>query len=249
MSAWAYRFTTKKKSQQDTERLLRAFHFVARSAYKRMASGAAGGAISNVARVVPEDTLHLYYIEKKGPRPMGTFRILDPGSRGAGFLPVWPTKEAALAKVLPDVTSNRGLLDLLEQEPTSGEGYLPDPKLGVFTGWLVEPVPGRTQPRYEDIQFPPRNTLVRVDGGALVPEKIDDELLSRIVHDTEVMGGKPCIRGTRVTVGTLLGLLSSGQSFQDILDDFPYLKEIDLRAALAYAAWRTQEREFPLEAA
>lgn len=62
----------------------------------------------------------------------------------------------------------------------------------------------------------------------------NDILLSRIVHDPDVMGGKPCIRGTRVTVGTILGLLSSGHSFEMILTDFPYLQELDLRAAVAY---------------
>lgn len=60
------------------------------------------------------------------------------------------------------------------------------------------------------------------------------------------MGGKPCIRGLRVTVGTILGLLASGHSEQDILAAFPYLEPGDVTAALAYAAWRTQETEVPL---
>lgn len=68
----------------------------------------------------------------------------------------------------------------------------------------------------------------------------------RITFDPEVMGGKPCIRGMRITVGTLLGLMASGQSFEEILRGYPDLEEEDLREALAYAAWRTQELDLPL---
>ncbi len=67
--------------------------------------------------------------------------------------------------------------------------------------------------------------------------------VERITHDPAVMGGKPCIRGLRVTVGTILGLLASGQSRERILQAYPYLEPEDLDAALAYAAWRLEERE------
>jgi uncharacterized protein (DUF433 family) len=60
------------------------------------------------------------------------------------------------------------------------------------------------------------------------------------------MGGKPCIRGLRVTVGTIVGLFASGYSPGEILKLYPYLEEEDLREALAYAAWRAEEIEFPL---
>ena len=70
--------------------------------------------------------------------------------------------------------------------------------------------------------------------------------LQRITHDHEVMGGKPCIRGLRVTVGTIVGLLASGHSVDDILSAYPYLEEQDIREALAYAAWRAEEIEVPL---
>lgn len=60
------------------------------------------------------------------------------------------------------------------------------------------------------------------------------------------MGGKPCIRGLRVTVGTVVGLLASGHTFDDILKAYPYLEEEDLPEALAYAAWRAEEIELPL---
>lgn len=72
------------------------------------------------------------------------------------------------------------------------------------------------------------------------------DALDRITHDPAMMGGKPCIRGMRVTVGTIMGLLASGQTEEQILTAYPYLELDDLRAALAYAAWRTQETELPL---
>jgi uncharacterized protein (DUF433 family) len=72
------------------------------------------------------------------------------------------------------------------------------------------------------------------------------ELLNRITHDPTVMGGRPCIRGMRVTVGTIMGLLAAGQTQQEILSAYPYLEPEDVQAALAYAAWRTQEVELPL---
>jgi len=65
----------------------------------------------------------------------------------------------------------------------------------------------------------------------------------RITHNPAVMGGKPCIRGLRVTVGTIVGLLASGESRERILQAYPYLEPADLDEALAYAAWRLQERE------
>lgn len=59
----------------------------------------------------------------------------------------------------------------------------------------------------------------------------------RLSMDPGIMGGKPCIRGTRVTVGTLVGLVATGTRAAEILDLYPYLTEPDIRAALAYAAW------------
>ncbi len=70
--------------------------------------------------------------------------------------------------------------------------------------------------------------------------------VDRITLDPAVMGGKPCIRGLRVTVGMILGLLASGQSRERILQAYPYLEPADIDAALAYAAWRLEEREEPL---
>ncbi|WP_237395468.1 DUF433 domain-containing protein [Okeania sp. KiyG1] len=55
------------------------------------------------------------------------------------------------------------------------------------------------------------------------------------------MGGKPCIRGLRVTVGTIVGLMASGHSTEDILKAYPYLEPEDMQEALTYAAWRVKE--------
>lgn len=57
------------------------------------------------------------------------------------------------------------------------------------------------------------------------------------------MGGKPCIRGLGVTVGTILGLLGSGHSVEEVLDAYPYLEADDVKQALSYAAWRLEEQE------
>lgn len=67
----------------------------------------------------------------------------------------------------------------------------------------------------------------------------------RITHDPEVMGGKPCIRGLRVTVGTIVGLLSARRTRDEILRAYPYLEAEDIDVALAYAAWRCEEYEVP----
>jgi uncharacterized protein (DUF433 family) len=58
--------------------------------------------------------------------------------------------------------------------------------------------------------------------------------LTRITFDPNVMGGKPCIRGMRVTVGMIVGLIAAGHSFGDILKAYPYLEEADVREALTY---------------
>ena len=68
----------------------------------------------------------------------------------------------------------------------------------------------------------------------------------RITFDPQVMGGKPCLRGLRVAVGTIVGLIASGATPREILDDYPYLEREDITAALSYAAWRVEEVEVPL---
>lgn len=70
--------------------------------------------------------------------------------------------------------------------------------------------------------------------------------LTRITLDPRVMGGKPCIRGMRVTVGTIVGLIASGKTIDEVLVDYPYLEREDVLEALAYAAWRVEEKEFTI---
>ena len=67
--------------------------------------------------------------------------------------------------------------------------------------------------------------------------------LDRITQDPDIMGGRPCIRGLRVTVGAIVGLLAAGHEQDEVLAAYPYLERDDIRAALAYAAWRSEEQE------
>ena len=73
--------------------------------------------------------------------------------------------------------------------------------------------------------------------------------LDRITQQPDVMGGKACIRGMRVTVGMLVGQIGVGQSVDDLLVDYPYLEREDILQALRYAAWRAEEREVVLASA
>jgi uncharacterized protein (DUF433 family) len=70
----------------------------------------------------------------------------------------------------------------------------------------------------------------------------------RITQDPAVMGGKPCIRGLRVTVGAVVGQIGAGRTVEQVLADYPYLQREDVLEALRYAAWRAQEREVDLAA-
>ena len=67
----------------------------------------------------------------------------------------------------------------------------------------------------------------------------------RISFDPRIMGGRACIRGTRVTVSTIIGLVADGLTIDEILADYPYLSREDVEAALAYAARLTREELTP----
>lgn len=71
--------------------------------------------------------------------------------------------------------------------------------------------------------------------------------INRITIDPVIMGGKPCVRGMRITVGMITGLVASGTSFQEIIELYPYLEEEDIRAALSYASWRSEEYDLQLQ--
>lgn len=73
--------------------------------------------------------------------------------------------------------------------------------------------------------------------------------LDRITQQPDVMGGKACIRGMRVTVGMIVSQIGAGHSVEDILADYPYLEHEDVLQAIRYAAWRADEREIVLAGA
>ena len=67
--------------------------------------------------------------------------------------------------------------------------------------------------------------------------------LDRITHDAAVMGGKACVRGTRVTVGMIVGQIGAGRTIEQILADYPYLVREDVLQAVRYSARLTEARE------
>lgn len=70
--------------------------------------------------------------------------------------------------------------------------------------------------------------------------------LDRITFDPNIMGGRACLRGTRVTVSLLLNLVANGMTIDEIIDDYPYVEAEDIRQALRYAAWLAEETVHPL---
>lgn len=75
------------------------------------------------------------------------------------------------------------------------------------------------------------------------------EKFNRITFEPNKMGGKPCIRGMRVTVGTIVGLVAEEYSVEKILELYPYLEKEDIQQALEYAAWRSDELQEPFSMA
>ena len=73
--------------------------------------------------------------------------------------------------------------------------------------------------------------------------------LDRITLNPNVMGGRPCLRGLRVTAGMIVGLVATGHTRAEILKLYPYLEDEDIAQALKYAAWRAEEIELPLQPA
>jgi uncharacterized protein (DUF433 family) len=68
----------------------------------------------------------------------------------------------------------------------------------------------------------------------------------RITFDPLIMGGRPCIRGMRVTAGMIVGMIAAGRTIEEILRLYPYLEREDVVQALEYAAWRSEERDVML---
>jgi len=70
---------------------------------------------------------------------------------------------------------------------------------------------------------------------------------NRITFDPNLMGGRACIRGMRVTVSLILNLVSNGMTAKEIVNEYPYLEEDDVRQSLQYAAWLADETVQVLE--
>ena len=69
----------------------------------------------------------------------------------------------------------------------------------------------------------------------------------RITFDPNVMGGRACIRGMRLTVSLVLNLVANGMGEREIIADYPYLEAQDIRQALGYAAWLAGESVYTPE--
>ncbi|MGA9072077.1 MAG: DUF433 domain-containing protein [Terracidiphilus sp.] len=82
---------------------------------------------------------------------------------------------------------------------------------------------------------------------SLIEEPVAE--FDRITQSPDMMGGRPCIRGMRVTVGMIVGQISADVSIDELLVDYPYLEREDIKQALHYAAWRSDEREVLLATA
>jgi uncharacterized protein (DUF433 family) len=71
----------------------------------------------------------------------------------------------------------------------------------------------------------------------------------RITFDPNVMGGRACIRGMRITVSFIVNMVANGMTTEEVIEAYPYLEPEDVRQALRYAAWLTEETVHPLEVA
>ena len=70
-------------------------------------------------------------------------------------------------------------------------------------------------------------------------------MFDRITFDPQILGGRACIRGMRITVANIVGQIANGATIEEILGDFPYLEREDVQQALQYAAWLTREEVVP----
>jgi uncharacterized protein (DUF433 family) len=95
---------------------------------------------------------------------------------------------------------------------------------------------------YQALTFP----IKLLGAGNIDQQGHEMKALTRITFDPQVMGGKPCIRGMRVTVGMIVGMFASGHTKETVLGLYPYLEPEDVDEALSYAAWRVEEIEVPV---
>ena len=91
--------------------------------------------------------------------------------------------------------------------------------------------------------------LLEIEKAPTITRGESMQTLDRISQQPDVMGGKACIRGMRVTVGMIVSQVGAGHSVEEILKDYPYIEREDVMQALRYAAWRADEREIVLASA
>ena len=85
-----------------------------------------------------------------------------------------------------------------------------------------------------------------VAGSILSKEHRTDMAFNRITVDAQKLGGVPCIRGLRIPVATVVGMVAEGMTSAEILEAYPDLEDDDIREALQFAAEAVRERELPL---
>jgi len=73
-----------------------------------------------------------------------------------------------------------------------------------------------------------------------------EKMFDRITFDPQIMGGRACIRGMRISVSVIVGQIAHGASFEEILEGCPDLEREDIKQAIEYAAWLTQEQVYSL---
>lgn len=91
--------------------------------------------------------------------------------------------------------------------------------------------------------------ILEVDCGKSFTHEGNMTALDRITRDPALMGGRPCVRGMRVTVGMIVGQIGAGVTIDELLAAYPYLEREDILQALRYAAWLAEEREVTLATA
>lgn len=145
MQEWLYRASNAKATFDETRELVDRFGFICRNAYS---DSTKTQMIANVANV-DFGTIHLYYVDASGGRPLGAYRVVAPHKHPNGALFAGAVPKTTLRKVV-----DPELIELLKER-----GYEADPKLGEFTGWPVIPAELRS-PSYLASLFPGRNALV-----------------------------------------------------------------------------------------
>lgn len=244
MTEWIYKATATKVSLDETRRLADEFHFLCRSLYYETGEGSLKKR-PQTQHVRFDDIIHFYYKQRnrKEPESIGSFQVVKAARHPERF----GDQVEGTALVL---VKDQALIELLKHELHPDKGYEPDPKHQAFMGWIIARRDVKTPVYPDELKGKRgRTVLAPLPSAQALDAPSSGARWSRITFDPEVMGGRPCIRGMRVTVGSIVGLLAAGRSVHEILQAYPYLKRADIHDALAYAAWRVEEQDLPLSVA